>query len=166
MNASSLLMVIRSRTFGMLCSATFSEVSSAAAITGSAEFFAPLIATVPCSTFPPLIKNLSIPPPASSPLASRRRKSQNRVFLLLLRTENPTTHSPSAHRKSPFATPSFLFASAVPIPSFNITSATRISCPTTRNACPARLRQNPQRAIRQLLIRQQHVNHQVLIYMS
>src|SRR5882724_107820 len=61
MNASSLLMVIKSRTFGMLCSVTFSAVSKAAAITGSAEFFAPLIATVPRSAFPPLIRNLSIP---------------------------------------------------------------------------------------------------------
>ncbi len=60
MNASSLLMVIKSRTFGMLCSVTFSAVSKAAAITGSAEFFAPLIATVPRSAFPPLIRNLSI----------------------------------------------------------------------------------------------------------
>ena len=68
MNASSLLMVIRSRTFGMLCSVTGSAVSSAAAITGSAEFFAPLIATVPRSVFPPLIKNLSMLSRASSPL--------------------------------------------------------------------------------------------------
>src|SRR5882762_924394 len=60
MNASSLLMVIKSRTLGMLCSVTFSDVSKAAAITGSAEFFAPLIATVPRSAFPPLIRNLSI----------------------------------------------------------------------------------------------------------
>src|SRR5260370_32477296 len=60
MNASSLLMVIRSRTFGMLCSVTCSSVSKAAAIAGSAEFFAPLISTVPRSAFPPLIKNLSI----------------------------------------------------------------------------------------------------------
>jgi hypothetical protein len=44
----------------MLCSVTFSAVSKAAAITGSAEFFAPLIATVPRSAFPPLIRNLSI----------------------------------------------------------------------------------------------------------
>ena len=61
MNASSLLMVIRSRTLGMLCSVTFSAVSNAAAIAGSAEFFAPLIATVPRSAFPPLIRNLSMP---------------------------------------------------------------------------------------------------------
>src|SRR5205814_8678938 len=62
MNASSLLMVIKSRTFGMLCSLTLSAVSKAAAITGSAQFFAPLIATVPRSAFPPLIRNLSLPP--------------------------------------------------------------------------------------------------------
>src|SRR5579859_6283141 len=60
MNASSLLIVIRSRTLGRLCTATFSAVSKAAAITGSAEFFAPLIATEPRSAFPPRIKNLSI----------------------------------------------------------------------------------------------------------
>src|SRR6266581_116397 len=40
-------MVMRSRTFGMLCSVTFSAVNKAAAITRSA--------------FPPLIRNLSIP---------------------------------------------------------------------------------------------------------
>src|SRR5215470_12458857 len=60
MNASNLLIVTKSRTFGMLCSVTGSAVSSAAAITGSAEFFAPLTATVPRSAFPPLIRNLSI----------------------------------------------------------------------------------------------------------
>src|SRR5438105_3843862 len=60
MNASSFAIVIMSRTRGTLCSDTRSSVSSEAAIAGSAEFFAPLIATVPCSGFPPLIKNLSI----------------------------------------------------------------------------------------------------------
>src|ERR1700741_2677204 len=60
MNASNLLMVIRSRTFGMLCSVTFSGVSRVAAIAGNAEFFAPLMATVPGSALPPLIRNLSI----------------------------------------------------------------------------------------------------------
>src|SRR6516165_810970 len=60
MNASSLPMVIMSRTMGMLCSITGSEVSNAAAIAGSAEFFAPLIATEPCNRLPPRIRNLSI----------------------------------------------------------------------------------------------------------
>src|SRR3984893_2273633 len=60
MNASSLLMVIRSRPFGMLCSVTFSAVSKDAAIAGNAEFLAPLMATVPRSGSPPLIRNLSI----------------------------------------------------------------------------------------------------------
>ena len=63
-------MVIRSRTFGMLCSVTFSAVSNAAAIAGSAAFFAPLIATVPRSAFPPLIKYLLIPPLARFALLS------------------------------------------------------------------------------------------------
>jgi hypothetical protein len=40
-------MVMMSRTLGMLCSVTGSEVSSAAAMAGRAEFFAPLILTVP-----------------------------------------------------------------------------------------------------------------------
>ena len=60
MNASNLLIVTRSRTFGTLRTTTLSAVSSAAAIAGSAEFFAPLIATAPRSAFPPLIRNLSI----------------------------------------------------------------------------------------------------------
>src|SRR2546429_9259320 len=60
MNASSLLMVTRSRTLGTFRTTTLSEVSSAAAITGSAEFFAPLTATLPRNAFPPLIRNLSI----------------------------------------------------------------------------------------------------------
>src|SRR5882724_5961316 len=47
MNARSLLMVMRSRTLGILCTVTWSAVSRAAAITGSAEFFAPLTQTVP-----------------------------------------------------------------------------------------------------------------------
>ena len=47
MNASNLLMVMRSRTLGILWRVTGSFVSSAAAIAGSAEFFAPLMATVP-----------------------------------------------------------------------------------------------------------------------
>src|SRR5215469_16656091 len=53
-------MVTRSRTLGTFRTTTLSEVSSAAAITGSAEFFAPLTATLPRSAFPPLIRNLSI----------------------------------------------------------------------------------------------------------
>jgi hypothetical protein len=60
MNVSSLLIVMMSRTFGILCSVTGSAVSSPAAIAGSAEFFAPLMLTVPCSGFPPRILNLSI----------------------------------------------------------------------------------------------------------
>ena len=60
MKASNLLMVTRSRTFGTLRTTTLSAVSSAAAMAGSAEFFAPLTATAPRSAFPPLIKNLSI----------------------------------------------------------------------------------------------------------
>ena len=60
MYARSLPMVTMSRTMAMLCSVTGSAVSSAAAITGSAEFFAPLMATVPCSALPPLMTNLSM----------------------------------------------------------------------------------------------------------
>ena len=43
----------------MLCSVTVSDVSRAAAIQGSAEFFAPLIETRPRKGFPPVIRNLS-----------------------------------------------------------------------------------------------------------
>ena len=53
MCASSLAMVMMSRTRGIFCSVTGSLVSSAAAIAGNAAFFAPLICTVPFSFFPP-----------------------------------------------------------------------------------------------------------------
>src|ERR1700682_4657706 len=79
MNASSLLMVIKSRTFGILCTLTRSAVSSAPAITGDAEFFAPLIATVPCNGFPPLIRNLSIPLYSPNPTEACKRTA-TRLF--------------------------------------------------------------------------------------
>src|SRR6201995_6053816 len=60
MKASSLPMVTMSRTIGRRRRVTGSEVSSAAAIAGNAEFFAPLMETEPCSGFPPRIRNLSI----------------------------------------------------------------------------------------------------------
>src|SRR5258705_4892044 len=53
-------MVMMSRTIGTLCSLTTSAVSREAAIAGNAEFFAPLIATVPRSGCPPVIRNLSM----------------------------------------------------------------------------------------------------------
>src|SRR6266446_4994904 len=73
MNARSLLMVMRSRTLGILCTVTWSAVSRAAAITGSAEFFAPLTLTVPCRGLPPLIRNLSIASERQKRIAQRRR---------------------------------------------------------------------------------------------
>src|ERR1700747_1726549 len=60
MKARSFAMVMMSRTVGTLCSVTASGVSSAAAIRGRAEFFAPPIVTLPGSGFPPQILNLSI----------------------------------------------------------------------------------------------------------
>jgi RNA polymerase sigma factor (sigma-70 family) len=52
--------VIRSLTYGTLCSVTVSGVSSVAARHGNAEFFAPPISTFPLSGLPPRILNLSI----------------------------------------------------------------------------------------------------------
>src|SRR5260370_35045023 len=60
MKASNFRMGMMSRTMGTLRRVTGSAVSNAAAIAGSAEFFAPLIVTVPCSGLPPRIRNLSI----------------------------------------------------------------------------------------------------------
>src|ERR1039458_282964 len=49
-----------SRTWGMFSRITGSSVSKAAAMQGSAAFFAPLIRTVPSSGLPPRITSLSI----------------------------------------------------------------------------------------------------------
>jgi hypothetical protein len=53
-------MVIMSRTIATLWSATRSAVSKEAAMAGNAEFFAPLMATVPWRGTPPLMTNLSM----------------------------------------------------------------------------------------------------------
>ena len=58
--ASSLAMVMMSRTCGIFCRVTGSLVRSAAAIAGNAAFFAPLIRTVPSSLRPPWILNRSM----------------------------------------------------------------------------------------------------------
>src|SRR2546426_6168185 len=73
MCAINLPMVMMSRTRGMLCSVTLSCVSSAAAIAGNAEFFAPLMTTVPWRGFPPRIRNLSmrVPCPSRNSFAER-----------------------------------------------------------------------------------------------
>src|ERR1051326_8068680 len=60
MYASNLPMVIMSRTLATLCRATRSAVNREAAIAGSAEFFAPLMVTVPRKGLPPLMRNLSM----------------------------------------------------------------------------------------------------------
>ena len=96
MNASSLLMVIRSRTFGMLCRVTFSGVNKHAVMHGNAEFFAPLMATPPRNGFPPLIKNLSM-----------------------------RSHSPKACRRFPFANANRACAPFASTPFFSIVNATR-----------------------------------------
>src|SRR6267142_2692587 len=190
MNASSLLMVIRSRTFGMLCSVTFSAVSNAAAITGSAEFFAPLIATVPRSAFPPLIRNLSIPSlyaaaafrPALFPFIGDGIVPTDRdvpIFLFpillcvlcALCVESFSSFSQRRPQISPG--PRNLFPRFSRPNSFlqHHQSHAQIVSPGTlclfrcRHTFPARLRQNPQRPLRKLLIRQHHVDHQVFIHM-
>src|SRR4029077_9815004 len=48
-----------------------------------------------------------------------------------------SSHSPSASRKSPPASFNLFFASATPIRTFNITNATRKSCPAALRACSA-----------------------------
>ena len=53
-------MVRMSRTRGMRRSTTSSAVRRAAASTGSAEFFAPLVGMKPTSGVPPWMTNLSI----------------------------------------------------------------------------------------------------------
>ena len=60
MCASSCPMVTMSRTRGILCRCTGSAVSRAAAMAGSAEFFDPLMRTVPRSGLPPSMRSRSI----------------------------------------------------------------------------------------------------------
>src|SRR5581483_11346332 len=57
---SSLRVVSMSRTCGIFSRTTGSSVSRAAAMAGSAAFFAPLMRTVPSNGFPPRMTNLSI----------------------------------------------------------------------------------------------------------
>src|SRR6266446_403582 len=173
MNANSLLMVIKSRTFGMLCSVTFSAVSKAAAITGSAEFFAPLIATVPRSAFPPLIKNLSIPPLASSPLLRRLYVAIFPLpflrFLSLLCVLCVNSFFSFPHRLSQISPRTLQFLPRLHRPHSQFQHHQRHSHVVSRrpqsvfrrgHLLPARLRQNSQRPVGKLLIRQHHVDHQ------
>src|SRR5580704_1614657 len=144
MNASSLLMVIRSRTFGMLCSMTFSGVSNAAVITGNAEFFAPAIATVPCNGLPPLIRNLSMRslfPQRPPQIPLRQIESGSRV----LRVEAALQHDQSDTQA---------------------VSRLTQSASRRRQVFSAGLRQHAQTAVAKFLIRQRHVDHQVLIHMA
>src|SRR5579863_2280243 len=60
MDASSLRSVSMSRTCGMFSSVTSSSVRMAAAMQGSAEFFAPDTRMVPTSGLPPRMTNLSM----------------------------------------------------------------------------------------------------------
>ena len=109
---------------------------------GSAEFFAPLMATVPCSGFPPLIRNLSM-----------------------------RSHSPKACRKFPFAKASrarALFAS-MPFSTSLAPRASRVPIDAKRVRRPDRsraagFRQNAQAALAKFLICQCHVDHQVVVY--
>src|SRR3989475_7504644 len=157
MNASSLLMVIRSRTFGMLCSLTLSAVNKAAAITGSAEFFAPLIATVPRSAFPPLIRNLSIPPFS----LCRGRALARRIFLFPHRLPQIPSLFLQSFLSVRSPNPQFQHHQGNP----QIVSRRPQSMFRRGHTLPARLHQNPQRPLRKLLIRQHHVDHQVFIHM-
>src|SRR5579862_7722135 len=150
-------MVTRSRTFGMLCTATRSAVSKQAAITGSAEFFAPLIATVPRSALPPRIKNLSIRfslcplylcVSFSFSLAERCAQISPSRFQLLPRHPRPYSQL-QHHQRHP-----------------HTVSRRPQSVLRRRHLRPAGLHQNPHRPPLQLLIRHHCVNHQVLIRVS
>src|SRR3954471_8293385 len=141
MNASSLLMVIRSRTFGMLCRITFSGVSSVAAITGSAEFLAPLIATVPCSALPPLIRNLSIARLLSQCL------SQISLGVREFLSRFGVADSQSQHNQC----------------DPQIVSGLTQRVFRNGQIFAAGLRENPLRAAAKLFIREHHVDHQVLV---
>src|SRR6266850_3568906 len=195
MNASSLLMVIRSRTFGMLCSVTGSAVSSAAAIAGSAEFFAPLIATVPRSAFPPLIKNLSMPFRCRHLSSLLRRSSlycfsfasflpflfSSLLFVTSLFSVSlclcdlcVNSFFSFPHRLSHLSPHRLQFLPRLRRPHSplqhhhrhsHVVSRRPQSVFRGRHLLPARLRQDPQRPVRQLLICQHHVDHQVLIHM-
>src|SRR5579871_4910480 len=136
-----------SRTRGMLCSATGSAVSREAAIAGSEEFFAPLIATVPCRAFPPLIRNLSI---ASRCPRFVQRRSQislccHQQFLCLARIHAALQHHwTQAHIVSRLT-----------------------QCVFRRgHTCSRRFLQNSHRAPFQLLICSLHINPQVFIRIS
>src|SRR3954471_8702188 len=141
MNASSLLMVIRSRTFGMLCSITFSGVRSVAAITGNAEFFAPLIATVPCSALPPLIRNLSI----ARLLSQCLPQISLRVRKFLSRFSGADSEAQHNERDS------------------DIVSGLTQRVFRDRRIFAAGFRQNSLRTAAKLFIREHHVDHQVLV---
>src|SRR5262249_15827043 len=141
MNASSLLMVIRSRTFGMLCSVTFSAVSSDAAMTGKAEFLAPLIATVPSSGLPPLIRNLSVDRLLSQRLTQiSLRASQPGARMLGVQSQ-PQHDQRYSHVVSGLTQSEF----------------------GRGHVRAAGFGQDAQPAVAQLLIRQHDVDHQVLV---
>src|SRR3954464_4401075 len=61
-----------SRTSGIFSRVTVSSVSSAAAMQGRAEFFAPEMRTVPTSGLPPRITNLSMEVSSGFPVAEIR----------------------------------------------------------------------------------------------
>src|SRR3989442_1581468 len=150
MCAINLLMVMMSRTRGMLCSVTLSCVSSAAAIAGNAEFFAPLMTTVPWRGFPPRIRNLSmrVPCPSRNSFAERLPQiaaGADQAAPRLLRADRALQH----HERHA-----------------HIVSRRTQSVFCRRQFLPAGLRQYSQRPVPELFICQHRVNHQVLIHMS
>src|SRR5437879_5812853 len=155
MNASSLLMVTRSRTLGTFRTTTLSEVSSAAAITGSAAFFAPLTATLPRNAFPPLIRNLSI----------------FRSAFFSLHSPHATGHFAHLTKGNPQILPRRLQSLLCLLcrnPQLDAHMVSRrpqtVFC--RRHISSARLGQNPQRPLRNLFIGLYYINHQVFINMS
>src|ERR1700730_11459273 len=167
MNASSLLMVMRSRTLGILWRVTGSFVSSAAAIAGNAEFFAPLMATVPSSGLPPLIRNLS--------MRANQTKCEMRTVSPLMRLNE--------FRPSPLLTQrctqmsfriaqSFCCVSGVHLQFQHhqrhpqVVSRLTQSVFRSRQTLAAGVRQDAHHSLRNLAIRCFHIDHQVFINVS
>src|ERR1035438_9402271 len=129
-------MVRISRTAGTRRSVTGSAVSSAAASAGSAEFFDLLTGISPSSGVPPLITNLSIQSLGNPSL--RRGQAPFRILPAhaALRHHDGHSHA-SAGLRQPLARPLLGY--------------------------PGRLRNDPPRAIAQLLVLGLHVHHQVAV---
>ena len=158
MCASSLAMVMMSRTCGILCRCTASAVSSAAAMAGSAAFFAPLICTAPSSGLPPWILNRSICPLRAILFCGAEN---SRLAAAPLRAPGARCRLIPAAIAAPAAAlaPVFSITSA----SGQIVSRLPQGVFRRRRADSRRFLENPRAAAAQLLVCQRHVNHPILV---